>query len=72
MVKLSNDEKKWQAENDAETMARYEEIMSDSARRNAAIKAARERADDLNKRASAMSKVANNKPKTISSRSKKK
>lgn len=72
MAKLSNDEKKWQAESDAETMARYEEIMSDSARRNAAIKAARERADDLNKRASAMSKVANNKPKTTSSRNKKK
>ena len=72
MAKLSNDEKKWQAESDAETMARYEEIMSDSARRNAAIKAARERAYDLNKRASAMSKVASNKSKTTSSRSKKK
>lgn len=72
MVKLSNDEKKWQAESDAETMARYEEIMSDSARKNAAIKAAREKADDLNKRANAMNKVAGNKSKTTSSRSKKK
>ena len=65
-------EKERQVEEDAYTMARYEEIISDSARRNAAIKAARERADDLNKRASAMSKVANNKPKTTSSKSKKK
>ena len=63
MAKLSVDEKKWQAESDAETMARYEEIMSDSSRRNAAIKAAKEKASDLNKRASAMSKVANTKSK---------
>ena len=61
MTKLSVDEKKWQAESDAETMARYEEIMSDSARRNAAIKAAKEKASDLNKRANAMNKVASTK-----------
>ena len=65
-------EKEWQAEEDAYTMARYEEIMADSARKNSAIKAAREKADDLNKRASAMSKVAGTKSKTTSSRSKKK
>lgn len=58
MSKMSADEKKWRAESDAETMARYEEIMADSARRSAAIKAAKEKASDLNKRASAMSKVA--------------
>lgn len=63
MAKLSVDEKKWQAESDAETMARYEEIMSDSSRRNAAIKAAKEKASDLNKRASVMSKVASTKSK---------
>lgn len=62
MTKLSVDEKKWQAESDAETMARYEEIMSDSARRNAAVKAAKEKASDLNKRANAMNKVAGTKP----------
>ena len=61
MSKLSVDEKKWQAESDAETMARYEEIMADSARRNAAVKAAKEKASDLNKRANAMSKVAGTK-----------
>lgn len=58
MSKLSSNEKKYQAEYDAETMARYEEIMADSARRSAAIKAAKEKASDLNKRASAMNKVA--------------
>jgi len=69
MAKLSVDEKKWQAESDAETMARYEEIMADSARRNAAVKAAKEKASDLNKRANAMSKVAG---KSTTSKSKKK
>ena len=56
------DEKKWQAEVDADTMARYEEIMADAKRRNAAVKVAREKANELNKRASAMSRVAGNKP----------
>ena len=72
MVKISNDEKKWQAEDDARTMAQYEEIMADSARRARAVKAAKDMASDLNKRASAMNKVASNKSKTTSSRSKKK
>lgn len=55
-------EKRWQAEMDADTMARYEEIMADKARVNAAIKVAREKASDLSKRANAMSRVAGNKP----------
>lgn len=58
-TKMSAEQKRWQAESDAETMARYEEIMNDSTRRNAAIKVAKTRADELNKRASAMSRVAN-------------
>lgn len=61
MAKITSDEKKWQAEDDAYTMAKYEEIMADSSRRNAAIKAAKEKAADLNKRATAMNKVANSK-----------
>jgi len=56
------DEKKWQAEMDAETMAHYEEIMADAKRRNAAIKIARSKANELSKRANVMSKVAGNKP----------
>ena len=61
MSKISSNEKKWQAEEDAYTMARYEEIIADSARKNAAIKAAKEKASDLNKRANAMNKVAGTK-----------
>lgn len=58
MAKLSADEKKWRAESDAETMARYEEIMGDASRRAAATKVARQKAADLTKRADAMSRVA--------------
>ena len=58
---MSADEKRWQAESDAETMARYEEIMGNSARRRAAISAAKSKATDLNKRASVMSRVAGTK-----------
>ena len=65
-------EKEWMAEDDARTMAQYEEIMADSARKARAVKAAKDMASDLNKRASAMNKVASNKSKTTSSRSKKK
>ena len=56
--KMNSDQLRWQAEDDANTMARYEEIMSDSKRKNAAIKAAKVRAADLNKRADAMNRVA--------------
>lgn len=55
------DERKWQAEEDARTMAHYEEIMADKARMNRAVKAARAQANDLNKRASAMNRVASTK-----------
>lgn len=55
---ITVDEKRWQAESDARTMAEYEQIMSDSRRRAAATKAAKEMASDLNKRANAMTKVA--------------
>ena len=56
--KMNAEQKLWQAESDAETMARYEEIMGDTMRRNAAIKMARQKAEDLSKRAGAMSRVA--------------
>lgn len=58
---LSADEKRWRAESDADTMARYEEIMGDASRRRAAINAAKSRAADLNKQAGVMSRVANTK-----------
>lgn len=59
--KMSAEEKRWRAESDADTMARYEEIMGDSKRKSAAIRVARDRAADLTKRANAMQRVAGTK-----------
>lgn len=55
------DQLKWQAEDDANTMARYQEIMSDRARMNRAIKVAENQASNLEKRANAMRSVARTK-----------
>lgn len=57
-TKMSKQDLQWQAESDANTMARYQEIMSDSARRNRAIKEANKQAADLTKRANAMKSAA--------------
>lgn len=57
MAKRVNYESQWQAEEDARTMARYQEIMSDAKRRSAAVKQAQKEATDLQKRADAMKKV---------------
>ena len=62
-TKMTADEKKWRAESDAETMARYQEIMQDKTRRNLAIKAAKSRAAELTKRAQAMQYAAGGKLK---------
>ena len=58
-TKMSKQDLQWQAESDASTMARYQEIMSDKARMNRAIKEANKQAADLNKRANAMKSAAN-------------
>ena len=60
MVKNNNN---WEAENDAYTMAKYQEIIQDKARMNRAIKAAQKQAADLNKRAAAMNAVRKKKTK---------
>lgn len=57
-----SEQQKWQAQDDAMTMARYQEILSDKARLNRAVKVARQQAADLNKRAAALNAVAKNKP----------
>lgn len=57
MAKLSAQEKKWQASEDARTMARYQEIMNDRKRRVAAMNQAKQEAADLQKRADAMKKA---------------
>lgn len=58
MPKMSAQEIRWQAESDAGTMARYQEIMQDKARMNRAMREAKRQANDLNKRAAAMNKAA--------------
>ena len=65
--KMNKQDLQWQAESDANTMMRYQEIMSDKARMNRAIKEAEKQAKDLSKRASAMqnaAKVRTNKVQT--------
>lgn len=57
MAKMAFDEKRWQAEEDARTLVRYQEIMNDSKRKKAAMSQARQEAKELDKRASAMKKV---------------
>lgn len=61
--KINSIEKTWQAEEDALTMARYQEIINDSKRRSAAIKQAMRQASELEKRASAMKLAAGGKLK---------
>lgn len=61
--KMTADEKRWRAESDAETMARYQEIISDSSRKKAAIAAAKTKASELTKRAQAMQFAAGGKLK---------
>lgn len=58
-TKMTKQDLQWQAESDARTMASYQEILSDKARMNRAIKEANKQANDLNKRASAMRSAAN-------------
>lgn len=50
-------EQKWQAESDADTMASYNEIMSDKARKERAIAAAKQKAKDLMTRIGNLTKV---------------
>ena len=69
---MSKDEERWRAEDDARTMAHYEEIMGDSARKKAAIGAAKSMASDLNKRANAMNRVAGTKSTKSSTTTKRK
>jgi hypothetical protein len=49
----------WQAESDAETMARYQEILGDRTRMSRAIRFAKQKANDLTKRANLMNSIAN-------------
>lgn len=56
---MKEEELKWLARDDADIMARYQEILNDKARFNRAVKEAQKQANDLQKRANNMKKVAN-------------
>ena len=56
-IKMSAQERKWQAEDDARTLARYQEIMGDSGRKGRAMKEATRQANDLEKRLKTMRAV---------------
>ena len=63
--KMSEDELRWRAEEDARTLERYQEIMNDKPRLDRAMKQAQKTIDTLQQRATAMSKsltgIKNNK-----------
>lgn len=54
--KLSTDELRWRAEEDARTLERYQEIMNDKDRLKAALAQAEKQVDNLKERANAISK----------------
>lgn len=54
MAKVKSIEKEWQIEEDARTLARYQEIMNDNKRKVAAMNKAKKEAENLQKRADAM------------------
>ena len=62
-VVVKMNDKRWQAEFDARTMAEYQAIVNDKSRMKRAIAEAKRQADDLTKRANAMKQVSNSKRK---------
>ena len=54
--KMTEDELRWQAEEDARTLERYQEIMNDKGRLNRAMKEAEKTVDNLKERAAALNK----------------
>jgi hypothetical protein len=62
MAITKKQEQEWQAQEDAHTMARYQEIMQDKSRMSRAIKEANKQAQDLSKRANAMQNAAKMRP----------
>ena len=54
--KLSEDELRWQSEEDARVLERYQEIMNDKDRLDRAMKVAKKTVDNLKERAAALNK----------------
>jgi len=63
-------EQQWQAEEDARTLGRYQEILQDKARMNRATREAEKQARDLSKRANIMQSAAKAKTTRTSGRKK--
>lgn len=55
---MNKQEKEWQAQEDARTLARAEEIKNDSSRKKAAIKEARKIVKEKEKEVKAIKKIA--------------
>ena len=55
----------WQAQDDAYTMARYQEIMADKQRAARAVKAAKQQAEAMQKQADAMKSAAVSRDKVV-------
>ncbi len=58
---MTTDEKRWQAEGDAHTLARAQEVQGDKSRMSAARKVAATQAKELQKQTTAMQNVARKK-----------
>lgn len=54
--KMSEDELRWQAEDDARIIERYNEIINDKARLDRAMKAAKKQVENLTERAEALNR----------------
>lgn len=54
--KMSEDELRWQSEEDARTLERYQAILKDKSRLDRAMKVAAKTVDDLQERAKALNK----------------
>lgn len=55
-IKITKEEQQWQAEDDARTIERYNEIINDKPRLNRAMKAAKKQVENLTERANALNK----------------
>jgi hypothetical protein len=58
MAKITQQDKKWQAEADARTLAEAEEIKRSASRRQAAVRQAKQLAKDAQKQVQNLKKVA--------------
>jgi hypothetical protein len=56
--RISKQEEQWQAESDAQMLARYQELLDDKPRLRRALKQAKKEEENLNKRAQAMARAA--------------